>query len=380
MRQTILTLVLVAGLVAPQAPVVTAQGNQADADLTTGIRQVREGEFEAALATLDGVVKRLAAQKGRAQDLARAYTYLAIAYVGMAEQEKARVKFLEAWRADRTFTLSPTEFPPSIIEAFERARKDGEREAGAQVLPVVPPPEPTAPRVASPPPEVKRRGKSKLPLVLLGGAVVAGGAALAAGGGGKDGAGPTPPPPALTATFSPAGTAIVSVTEVSFATQTNITSPVYTWDFGDGTAGSGPSPTHIFQTEGTFTVRAGAAGNEGLATTSLTISVRSVSGMWGYWNPDSRLWWDLVQAGDRVTGRFFHEGLSDGVWTMSARGTASGTLRNSKAISASARLEPGLEHSGSAAFDGEFNGDLSGVSGQFCWGEGGCWTHSLIRR
>ncbi len=198
MRRRLLTLLLVAGLAAPQPWIVAAPANQADADLTTGIRQVREGEFEAALVTLDGVVKRLSAQKGRGQDLARAYTYLAIAYVGMAEQEKARAKFLEAWRADRTFALSPSEFPPSIIEAFERARREGERDAATQALPVlpaVPPPQPSVPQASPPPPEAKRRGKSKLPLVLLGGAVVAGGAAAAAGGGGKGAtAAPTPAP------------------------------------------------------------------------------------------------------------------------------------------------------------------------------------------
>src|SRR4026209_1228899 len=58
------------------APPRAAQGSaQTDTDLATGIRQVREGDFDTALITLDGVVKRLAAQKGQAPGLGRAYTY-----------------------------------------------------------------------------------------------------------------------------------------------------------------------------------------------------------------------------------------------------------------------------------------------------------------
>jgi hypothetical protein len=111
----ILAICLVAGLGWPPQ-LARGQSGTPDADMATGIRQVREGDFDAALITLDGVVKRLSGQQAQAKELARAYTYLAIAYVGLAQQESARAKFLAAWKADRNMTLSPKEFPPNIIQ------------------------------------------------------------------------------------------------------------------------------------------------------------------------------------------------------------------------------------------------------------------------
>src|SRR5712691_2143545 len=140
MARRMLALCLVMGMALPQQ-FASAQSSPPDVDLATGIRQVREGDFDAALMTLDGVVRRLSGQKGQATELARAYTYLAIAYVGLAQQETAKAKFLEAWKADKQMTLSPKEFPPNIIEFFEQAKKEGEARAKAEAKPT-----PTTPR------------------------------------------------------------------------------------------------------------------------------------------------------------------------------------------------------------------------------------------
>ena len=98
-----------------------------DQDLATGIRQVDEGDFDAAVVTLEGVVKRLVGDKTRSKELGRAYLYLAIAHLQLSQEAAAKTKFREAWKNDQALKLSPREFAPKIIQAFEQAK----REAGA---------------------------------------------------------------------------------------------------------------------------------------------------------------------------------------------------------------------------------------------------------
>jgi PKD repeat protein len=68
----------------------------------------------------------------------------------------------------------------------------------------------------------------------------------------------------------------VSITfDSSGSTDADGTIVSYTWDFGDGTTGSGPSPTHAYQTDGTFTVELTVTddgGESGAATTTATIT------------------------------------------------------------------------------------------------------------
>jgi hypothetical protein len=160
----------------------------ADADLMTGIRQVQGGEFDAALITLDGVVRRLFAQKSQANELARAYTYLAIAYKRLDQEEPAKGKLREAWKADKSMTLSPKEFPPDIIQLFEQVKKEGQEKPSTGVTPV-----------ARTDTKTPQKGGGHTGLILLGvGAAVGIGVAVAAGSGGSS----TPPttltPPAAT--------------------------------------------------------------------------------------------------------------------------------------------------------------------------------------
>jgi hypothetical protein len=139
----------------------------AQEELARGVRQVREGEFEAALSTLDQATRRLAAEKAPAGDVSRAYVYLAITYIGLAQVEMAKSKFLDALAADGALELSAREFPASIVEMFAAVKK----ESGAHA----PSPRPASAPVASA--AAPRKGGSKLPLVLAGvggaGAVVA---------------------------------------------------------------------------------------------------------------------------------------------------------------------------------------------------------------
>ena len=181
-----LVLLLVVALGSPQRGM---GADTVDTELANGVRQAQEGDFENAVVTLDGVVRRLTGQTARAKDLARAYTYLSIAYLGLSQEQTAKAKFLEAWKTDRDMSLSPREFPPRILEFFQKARE----EAG---LPSPPPtraspaPRPTA--VVSPEP---KKGGSKTVPIVIGAVVLAGvGVAVAAGGGGGNNPTPNPTP------------------------------------------------------------------------------------------------------------------------------------------------------------------------------------------
>ena len=167
-----------------------------DADLARGIRHAQAGEFDEAVVTLDAVAKRLAAQGGRPRDLARAYAYLSIAYLGLSQEQKAKAQFLEAWRIDPGMDLSATEFPPSVLEFFAQARK----EAAPAATPV-PTSTPTPVRAAQVRPTPRpSRGKSVLPLAIGGGVAAVAAGVLAAGGGGG---GAAPPPSAIGPTSAP---------------------------------------------------------------------------------------------------------------------------------------------------------------------------------
>ncbi len=146
-------------------------------DLGAGIKQVEDGDYATAVITLDRAARALAGQPARTHDLGRAYLYLGIAYVGLGSETTARARFRDALAQSGDLTLDPEQFPPKVIELFEKARdesRQGAASAGAT----------TPPQTAGAPPAAKKHG-SKLPIVLIGvGAAAAAGVALAAGGGG----------------------------------------------------------------------------------------------------------------------------------------------------------------------------------------------------
>jgi ankyrin repeat protein len=101
-----------------------AQAASSDPDVDIGVRLVDEGDFEEAVKKLSGAVQRLSASGDRAGELSRAYLYLAIAYLQLSEEQKAKAQFVEAWKSDRTLQLSPHEFPPKVISAFKAALEE----------------------------------------------------------------------------------------------------------------------------------------------------------------------------------------------------------------------------------------------------------------
>ncbi len=176
MRHLSLRLLLALGLVVPAHPAST-QEKGSDPEVARGVQQVEEGDYDAALVTLDAAARRLAPDPARGADVSRAYLYLGVAHVGKGDEAAARARFRDAVQRQRDMTLDPDQFPPKVIDLFEAARREA---LAAAPAPSAPPPAPAATR-----PATSGGGGGGKTLLIVGGLVLAGGgAALALGGDG----------------------------------------------------------------------------------------------------------------------------------------------------------------------------------------------------
>lgn len=178
-----------------------AQQAPSDPEVLKGIRQVDEGDYDAAILTLDAAARRLSRDPARSQEGALAYLHLGVAYLGKGHEASARAQFREALARVKDLNLTPDRFAPKVIEAFEQARAESARGAAPAPSPAAPrPPEAAATSRPAAPASEKRGGSGKKVLIgALALAGVGGGIAAAAGGGGS--AAPTPAP-TRTETFS----------------------------------------------------------------------------------------------------------------------------------------------------------------------------------
>lgn len=132
MTRTLLVLSLVVCVALVPSP---GRGQTPEADLAKGIGLVEEGDFEVAIPVLDGVARRLAAEK-KTKELSKAYLYLAMAYLGLTQEASARARMVDALKSDPDFTPSLKEFPPKLIHIFEEVKR--------QVVGATPVPRPAA--------------------------------------------------------------------------------------------------------------------------------------------------------------------------------------------------------------------------------------------
>jgi hypothetical protein len=93
-----------------------------DPELSRGIQQVDEGDFERAISTLEPAAQRLAQSSG--PDAAQAFVYLGIAQLALDQREAALLSFGRALDLDPDLTLSPDLFSPKIRRALEEARRE----------------------------------------------------------------------------------------------------------------------------------------------------------------------------------------------------------------------------------------------------------------
>jgi hypothetical protein len=176
LRKT-LSVVLALAFLGASFP-AAAQPAPSDPEVAKGIRQVDEGDYDAAIVTLDAVSQRLAGDPARVRDLSQAYLYLGIAYVGKGHEAAAKAKFREAVRQIRDLVLSTDKYPPKVIDLFEAAREEVNRTAAP--APTASAPSPAAASAPSP----KKGGSHKG--LIIGGVLLAGaGAAVAVGASGR---------------------------------------------------------------------------------------------------------------------------------------------------------------------------------------------------
>jgi tetratricopeptide (TPR) repeat protein len=148
-------------------------------EVAKGIQLVEEGDYDAAILTLDRAARRLAADPAKTEVLSYAYLYLGIAYLGKGHEAAAKAKFREAISQIKDMSLSPEEYPPKVINLFEAAREE----------------------TAEAPEPAEKKGGSKMPLILVGVGGAAAAGVLVAAGGGSDDTSPSPinepaaPPP-----------------------------------------------------------------------------------------------------------------------------------------------------------------------------------------
>jgi hypothetical protein len=155
---------------------------ESDPEMVKGVQQVEEGDYDAAILTLDRAARRLAADPTKTELLSYAYLYLGIAYLGKGHEAAAKAKFRDAIGQIRDLTLSPEQYPPKVINLFEAAREEA-AEA----------PE-TKPVTEEPPPPAEETGGSKTPYILIGAGGAAAVGAVVAMGGGSDESTPAPEP------------------------------------------------------------------------------------------------------------------------------------------------------------------------------------------
>jgi hypothetical protein len=107
----------------PQEP--TPEQEAAD-----GIRQVKEGDFEKAVVTLDSAVRRLEGRPERERLLVQVLLQQGVALVALDQNEPARARFRRALMIDPKLRLSPDAFSPKVILVFEQTRAELERQHG----------------------------------------------------------------------------------------------------------------------------------------------------------------------------------------------------------------------------------------------------------
>jgi PKD domain-containing protein len=180
-----------------------------------------------------------------------------------------------------------------------------------------------------------------------------------------------------TITFFPSGIELVSATLVSFqslvAPSGGVPPYTFAWTFGDGEAGSGPTPGHVYESSGNFLIRATISDSRGVsAQTSAPISVRSVTGTWsatysgGSPSPQSQRI-NVVQNQTAVAATINDTGNLLGL------GSGTGSVSNPRSMAITVAFGAGTPTASAATFVGRIDdtlttwtGTVSGYTGCPC--------------
>ncbi len=126
----------------------------------------------------------------------------------------------------------------------------------------------------------------------------------------------------------------------------------FTWEFGDGTTGSGQSVTKVYNNTGNFTVTVTCSDGKESTTATGTATVRGMSGNWrGNITGFGPFTMSLTQSGTSVTGSYSD---SDGP------GTLTGNVSSPNGVSFTVR-QPQI--GAVFTFTGRTSGDVNSVTG-----------------
>lgn len=96
------------------------------AQLATGRDQLISGQYKAAQRTLKGVLDKLDPLRPKLRDytpIANTLLYTAVAAMNLNDKKAAAAAFGRLARLRPDFRVDPAEFPPNVIEAFQKARQ-----------------------------------------------------------------------------------------------------------------------------------------------------------------------------------------------------------------------------------------------------------------
>jgi hypothetical protein len=144
----------------------------------------------------------------------------------------------------------------------------------------------------------------------------------------------------------------------------------FSWDFGDSTTGNGQNINHVYNSAGTFTVRVTVSDGEFSESSTVTATVRGLSGTWSG-NLDgvqtAFFTWTLSQVGASVSGTY-----SD---ALNGSGPVTGGVSAPNNVSLVNDLPCCRPGNWRGTLDGQFN-RIDGTTDWF----GGTRTFYLIRR
>jgi putative NIF3 family GTP cyclohydrolase 1 type 2 len=124
---------LILAFVALPALVRAQEAATAESGVATGVRQVEEGDFEGAVASLEAAIPRLRGDPARVRLLVQADIQLAVAHTALDHTAPAVQAFSEALTLDPNLRLDPQRFSPKVLRALETAREQAARRTAGPV-------------------------------------------------------------------------------------------------------------------------------------------------------------------------------------------------------------------------------------------------------
>jgi hypothetical protein len=104
-----------------------------ESGIAKGVRQVEEGDFEAAVATLESAIPHLRGDPARVRLLIQADIQLAVAHTALDHTAQAVQAFSEVLTLDPSLRLDPQRFSPKVRLALETAREQATRRTAGPV-------------------------------------------------------------------------------------------------------------------------------------------------------------------------------------------------------------------------------------------------------